>query len=114
MRALDPAGDRIQLNTTDISALALTPEPAKGIFHDWSNAEVFRITSMGNECAARAHRHRWCRYKHLLPGVVALSLSTRSKPRRGRHRKCFPHSQSGAHVDPRAGGWGSSSMVERC
>jgi len=46
--ALDPAGDRIQLNTTDISTLGLTPEPAKGIFHDWPNAQVFRIASMGN------------------------------------------------------------------
>ena len=46
--ALDPAGERIQLNTTDINALALTLEPAKGIFHDWPNARVFRIASMGN------------------------------------------------------------------
>lgn len=106
--ALDPAGDRIQLNTTDISALALTPEPAKGIFHDWSNAEVFRITSMGNSvllapiATAGADKKSTC-YRVWLPfpSQPGANLAVGGTESVSRTRN------PGAHVDPRAGGWGS-------
>jgi hypothetical protein len=106
--ALDPAGDRIQLNTTDISALALTPEPAKGIFHDWSNAEVFRITSMGHSAllapiaTAGADKKSTC-YRVWLPfpSQPGANLAVGGTESVSRTRN------PGAHVDPRAGGWGS-------
>jgi DUF1680 family protein len=104
---LDPAGDRIQLNSTNISTLNLKPEPATGVFHDWPNAEVFHITSMGNNALlapiATAGANTNAVYRVWMPlldqpgGNLAVggteSASRTAKP--------------GTHIDRRAGEWGS-------
>ena len=107
--ALDPAGERIQLNSTDIGALSLTPEPAKGIFHDWSDAQVFRITSMGNSAllapisTAGSDKKSTCYRVWLpLPSQPGANLAVGGTESVSRTR-----TPPGAHVDQRAGGWGS-------
>ena len=106
--ALDPAGERIQLNSTDISALAITPEPASGIFHDWPNAQVFRITSMGNSAllapiATAGSDNRSTCFRVWLPfptqpgaNLVVGGIESVSRTR-----------TPGTHIDVRAGEWGS-------
>jgi DUF1680 family protein len=107
--ALDPAGERIQLNSTDIGALSLTPEPAKGIFHDWSDAQVFRITSMGNSAllapisTAGADKKSTC-YRVWLPFTSQPGANLAVGGTESVSRTRTP---PGAHVDQRAGGWGS-------
>lgn len=46
--ALDPAGrQQIRLAGNDSAALAITPEPAPGLYRDWPQAQVFRINAVG-------------------------------------------------------------------
>lgn len=46
--ALDPTGrQQIRLATSDATALHITPEPAPGLYHDWPQAQVFRINAVG-------------------------------------------------------------------
>ena len=106
--ALDPAGERIQLNSTDISALAITPEPASGIFHDWPNAQVFRITSMGNSAllapiATAGSDTRSTCYRVWLPFPTQPGANLAVGGTESVSRTRTP----GAHIDTRAGGWGS-------
>ena len=106
--ALDPAGERIQLNSTDIGALSLTPEPAKGIFHDWSDAQVFRITSMGNSAllapisTAGSDKKSTC-YRVWLPFPSQPGANLAVGGTESVSRTRIP----GKHDDQRAGGWGS-------
>jgi hypothetical protein len=106
--ALNPKGEQLQLNSTDINSLTITPEPASGIFHDWINAQVFRISSMGNSAllapiATAGSDPRSTCYRVWLPfptqpGANLAVGGTESVSRT---------SPPGAHVDKRAGGWGS-------
>lgn len=106
--ALDPAGERIQLGSTDINALTFTPQPATGIFKDWPNAQVFRISSMGTHAllapiaTAGADKKSTC-YRVWLPfpSQPGANLAVGGTESVSRTRN------PGAHVDPRAGGWGS-------
>ncbi len=106
--ALDPAGERIQLGSTDINALTFTPQPATGIFKDWPNAQVFRISSMGTHAllapiaTAGSDTKSTC-YRVWLPfpSQPGANLAVGGTESVSRTRN------PGAHVDPRAGGWGS-------
>ncbi len=106
--ALNPEGERLQLNSTDINSLSITPEPASGVFHDWSNAQVFRISSMGNSAllapiaTAGSDPKSTC-YRVWLPypNQPGANLAVGGTESASRTRR------PGAHVDSRAGGWGS-------
>lgn len=106
--ALDPAGERIQINSTDINALAITPQPASGLFHDWSNAQVFRISSMGNStllapiATAGSDPKSTC-YRVWLPFPSQPGANLAVGGTESVSRKRIPKS----HVDARAGEWGS-------
>ena len=107
--ALNPEGEQLQLNSTDINSLAITPEPASGIFHDWANAQVFRISSMGNSAllapiaTAGSDPKSTC-YRVWLPfpSQPGANLTVGGTESVSRTR-----TPPGAHVDSRAGGWGS-------
>jgi len=106
--ALDSAGDRIQINSTDINALSITPQQATGVFHDWTNAQVFRISSKGNSAllapiaTAGSNPKSTC-YRVWLPFPTQAGANLAVGGTESTSRTRTPK----AHLDRRAGEWGS-------